>query len=187
MIRKHNELRMGQRALVIWLFGLSGAGKSTLAIELERHLVGEGVCTTVLDGDNLRTGLNQGLGFSDVDRAENLRRAAEVAKLMLNCGLVVICAFITPLRVHRRFIRTLLGERDLLLVYLSASFAACEKRDPKGLYIRSAQGKISQFTGRDSPFETPAQGEIDLVVDTGVVPIAAACSQIVKNIMPRIR
>lgn len=185
--KSEKELLIGQRGLVIWLFGLSGAGKSTIATALERHLYGEGIHTAMLDGDGLRAALNRGLGFSDADRAENLRRAAEVAKLMAACGLVVICAFITPLKINRKAIRELIGQKDLVLVHISASFAVCQQRDPKGLYAKAAQGMIRQFTGRDSGFETPEVTEADLVLDTERAPLDSTLNQLVEIVLPRIQ
>ena len=162
--RGARETLLGQRAKVIWLYGLSGSGKSTLATALERKLHAEGRLTAVLDGDILRTGLNRGLGFSDDDRRENIRRAAEVARLFLQTGVVTIASFITPTRALRNLARQIVGEDDFLEVYVSASFEACAQRDRKGLYAKADQGKIPQFTGRDSSFEAPDKA--DLVIET---------------------
>ena len=153
--RADKEARLGQRGRVIWLYGLSGSGKSTLAIALERRLHAEGFATQLLDGDNVRTGLNRGLGFSDADRAEIIRRIAEVAKLHAHAGLVTLCSFITPLRALRASAREIIGAADLLEVYVKADFATCAKRDPKGLYAKAAAGGVGQFTGKDSSFEEP--------------------------------
>jgi len=151
---------------VIWLYGLSGSGKSTLAIALERRLHAEGVATHLLDGDNVRTGLNRDLGFSDADRSENIRRIAEVAKLFVQAGVVVICAFITPQKAHRQLARTIIGADDFSEIYVAASFETCAKRDPKGLYAKAGTGAVKQFTGRDSSFETPTDGDGALIIDT---------------------
>lgn len=164
--RPEKESRLKQRSLVIWLYGLSGSGKSTLAVALERRLFAEGFTTQLLDGDNVRTGLNRGLGFTDADRAENIRRVAEVAKLFAQAGLVTICSFITPLRTLRQSARDIIGAEDFFDVYVKASFETCARRDPKGLYAKAGGGGVKQFTGKDSAFEEPAAGEAALVIDT---------------------
>jgi adenylylsulfate kinase len=169
--RAAKEARLKQRARVIWLFGISAAGKSTLAAGLEQQLQAEGFTTHLLDGDNLRAGLNRGLGFSDEDRLENLRRAAEVAKLFLHAGVVTICSFITPRREQRELIRSVVGAEDLILLHIDASYAECTRRDPKGLYARANAGQVKQFTGRDSSFEPPSTGDGVLRISTeGVAP-----------------
>ena len=166
--RAEKEARLRQRGRVIWLYGLSGSGKSTLAIALERRLHAEGVATHLLDGDNVRTGLNRDLGFTDADRSENIRRIAEVAKLFVQAGVVVICAFITPQKAHRQLARTIIGADDFNEIYVAASFETCAKRDPKGLYAKAGTGAVKQFTGRDSSFETPTDGDGALIIDTEV-------------------
>lgn len=185
--RSEKEKRLGQRGAVIWLYGLSGSGKSTLATALERVLTDQELVCVRLDGDEIRAGLNRGLGFSDADRTENLRRAAEAARLFAQSGLVVIAAFITPLRAQRDLIRDIIGPADLLQVYLSASFGACALRDPKGLYARAAAEQITQFTGRDSLFEEPVPGPDLLVVDTETETPAASLARLQAMIEPRIR
>jgi adenylylsulfate kinase len=172
--RAEKEARLGQRGRVIWLYGLSGSGKSTLAIALERRLHAEGFATQLLDGDNIRSGLNRGLGFSDADRAENIRRIAEVAKLHAHAGLVTLCSFITPLRSLRALAREIIGPADLLEVYVKASFDTCARRDPKGLYAKAAAGGVGQFTGKDSAFEEPTAADADLAGGTLVVDTEAA-------------
>ena len=137
--RADKEAKLKQRGRVIWLYGLSGSGKSTLAIALERRLYAEGFTTHLLDGDNVRSGLNRDLGFTDADRAENIRRIAEVAKLFVQAGVVVIAAFITPQRAHRQLARTIIGADDFSEVYVAASFDTCAARDPKGLYAKGLQ------------------------------------------------
>jgi len=161
--REEKERRLGQKARVIWLYGLSGSGKSTLAVALEKQLFGEGRATHLLDGDNVRSGLNRNLGFSDEDRAENIRRIAEVSKLFVHAGLVVINSFITPLRANRDAARQILGD-DLVEVYVRCSFETCAARDVKGLYAKARQGGVGQFTGKDSAFEEPER--CDLKIDT---------------------
>ncbi len=164
--RAEKESRLKQRARVIWLYGLSGSGKSTLAIALERRLAAEGFTTHLLDGDNVRTGLNRGLGFSDADRAENIRRVAEVAKLFVQAGVVTLCSFITPTRALRAAAREIIGAADLVEVYVHASFETCAQRDPKGLYAKASAGGVKQFTGRDSGFEQPLPEDGSFHIDT---------------------
>lgn len=162
--RAEKERLLGQRAMVIWLYGLSGSGKSTLANALERRLHAQGLATVLLDGDNVRTGLNKGLGFSDEDRQENIRRIAEVSKLFLRAGVVVINAFITPRNDLRKMAREVIGSGDLVEVYVKCSFDECERRDVKGLYAKAKDGGVAHFTGAASAFEEPDAA--DLVIDT---------------------
>jgi len=162
--RSAKEALLGQSGAVIWMYGLSGSGKSTLANLLERRLHEQGRLVKVLDGDNIRTGLNRNLGFSDEDRLENIRRVAEVAKLFADCGIIAITSFITPRNDLRRLAREVIGDRDLLEVYVKASFETCAARDPKGLYAKAAAGEVKQFTGKDSAFEEPERP--DLILDT---------------------
>lgn len=184
--RLEKEKRLKQTARAIWLFGLSGSGKSTLAVALERSLADQGVTTYLLDGDNLRTGLNRGLGFSDSDRSEGLRRAAEVARLFVQAGIVTICSFITPLRSQRETARQILGREDFLPVYVKASFETCAKRDPKGLYARAARGDLAQFTGRDSAFEEPLAEESVFVIDTDALSPAESSTRLLEHVCARI-
>lgn len=162
--REAKEELLGQSGAVIWMYGLSGSGKSTLAHLLERRLHEAGKLVKVLDGDNVRSGLNSNLGFSDEDRLENIRRVAEVAKLFAECGVVALASFITPNNELRRLAREVIGDEDLLEVYVKASYETCAERDPKGLYAKVKAGEVKQFTGKDSSFEEPDQA--DLVVDT---------------------
>jgi adenylylsulfate kinase len=162
--REAKEELLGQRGRVIWMYGLSGSGKSTLANLLERRLHSEGRLVKVLDGDNIRTGLNKNLGFSDDDRQENIRRVAEVAKLFCDSGVIVVASFITPHNALRKSARDVIGDENLLEVYIKASFETCAKRDPKGLYAKVKAGEVKQFTGKDSAFEEPDQA--DLIIDT---------------------
>jgi adenylylsulfate kinase len=186
--RADKEVRLGQHGRVIWLYGLSGSGKSTLAIALERRLHAEGFATQLLDGDNIRTGLNSGLGFTDADRLENIRRIAEVAKLFAHAGLVTLCSFITPLRAHRTLAREIIGARDLREVYVKASFATCALRDPKGLYAKAAAGGVGQFTGKDSSFEEPAEeDDSTLTLDTEAASPEACLAALHADVLPRIR
>jgi len=162
--RVERSLRNGHRGAVIWLTGLSGAGKSTLAMAVERRLFAHGSFVYVLDGDNVRGGLNRDLGFSAADRTENIRRVGEVAALFADAGTIVITAFISPFRKDREMAREAAGSA-FHEIYLSADLQTCEARDPKGLYRRARQGEIPDFTGISSPYETPAAPELKL--DTG--------------------
>jgi adenylylsulfate kinase len=162
--RAAKEELLRQKGVVLWLYGLSGSGKSTIANEVERVLHGDGRMTVILDGDNLRTGLNSNLGFSDEDRTENVRRVAETAKLLAGQGIIVFVSVITPLRRHRAAAREIVGASDFHEIYVKADFDTCAERDPKGLYAKAKEGKIGQFTGKDSGFEAPENAE--LVLDT---------------------
>ena len=166
MSRSAKEERLGQRAKVFWLYGLSGSGKTTLAAAFERRLHEKGLFSVVLDGDNVRSGLNKDLGFSDEDRSENIRRIAEAAKLFVENGVLTIVSFITPRERFRRMAREIVGENDFLEVYAKASYETCEKRDVKGLYAKANAGKIRDFTGQQSNFEEPSAPW--LVLDTEV-------------------
>ena len=161
--REDKEHKLGQRGMVIWMCGLSGSGKSTIANAAERVLHQRGRTTAILDGDNIRAGLNANLGFSDDDRLENIRRIAEVAKLFAQQGIVTFVSAITPRGELRDVARGILGD-DFYEVYVKASFEACAQRDVKGLYAKAAKGEIAHFTGKDSSFEEPMQS--DLVLDT---------------------
>lgn len=161
--RHHKETLLGQKGGVFWFCGLSGSGKSTIAGALEHVLHDQGRFVIRLDGDNLRTGLNSNLSFSDDDRLENIRRTAELAKVLVGNGVIVLCSLITPRGLLRDTARGILGE-DYHEIYVKASYAVCEKRDPKGLYAKAAAGQIPQFTGRDSDFEEPQ--EPHLLLDT---------------------
>lgn len=161
---ERNE-RNGHIGKVIWLTGLSGAGKSTIAMDLERRLFDDGRQVYVLDGDIVRTGLCQDLGFSPKDRAENIRRIGEVALIMANSGLCVIVAFISPFRVDRDRVRDAMLEGCFTEVYVNAPLEVCEQRDTKGLYARAVRGEIADFTGISSPYEPPLSPEVELHTD----------------------
>jgi len=178
--RAEKETLLGQRGLVVWLYGLSGSGKSTLARHLERQLHDEGRFVKVLDGDNLRTGLNRNLGFSDEDRRENIRRVAEVAKLFAESGVVTLASFITPSNELRSAARAIVGDGDLLEVYVRASYETCAERDPKGLYAKVAAGQVASFTGKDSAFEEPDKP--DLVIDTERLSEEESISLLLKTV-----
>jgi adenylyl-sulfate kinase len=162
---RQRELRSGHLGRVIWLTGLSSAGKSTIATELERALYNLGRHVYVLDGDNMRHGLCSDLGFSPQDRAENIRRVGEVAKLFADAGVVCITAFISPYRADRDFARKILPPGKFVEVFVNAPLAVCEQRDPKGLYAKARAGEIKEFTGISAPYEPPANPEVELRTD----------------------
>ena len=177
--RENREERLGQKAVTIWLTGLSGAGKSTLANEVEKRLFAMGKYTMLLDGDNVRMGLNQNLGFSEEDRVENIRRIAEVSKLMNDAGLIVLTSFISPFRQDRRNAKNIIGER-FVEVYISTPLEECEKRDVKGLYKKARNGEISNFTGITSPYEVPEHP--DITVDTSKYSLEECVDIILKGL-----
>lgn len=181
--RQDKENLLGQRGIVVWMCGLSGSGKSTIANAAERILHEEGRFTTILDGDNLRSGLNSNLGFSDDDRLENIRRFAEVSKIFVSQGIITFVSAITPRGELRDLARGVLGA-DLFEVYIKASYDACEKRDVKGLYAKAARGEIAHFTGKDGSFEPPH--DADLVLDTEATSIEEAASTLLAAIRERI-
>jgi adenylylsulfate kinase len=163
------ERLLGQRGIVLWFSGLSGSGKSTVALALEQELFRLGRLAYVLDGDNIRLRLNRDLGFAEADREENLRRVAEVARLFTDCGVIVLSAFISPLRVSRARAREIIGPERFLEVHVSTSLAVCEARDVKGLYQRARAGEIADFTGINSPFEPPVHA--DATLDTSALAV----------------
>ena len=163
--RTDREQLLSQRGCTVWLTGLSGSGKSTLAVAAEKALYDRGRLTYILDGDNIRQGLNSNLGFSPEDRTENIRRIGEVAKLFTDAGMIVFSSFISPYRADRDQVREIMSEGDFVEVYVSASLEVCEGRDVKGLYKKARAGEIPEFTGISAPYEEPAQAE--LIVDTG--------------------
>lgn len=187
LVRADKEAHLRQRARAIWLFGLSGAGKTTLAVALERQLTAAGHAVARLDGDQVRAGLNQGLGFSDADRTENLRRVAEVARLFVQSGVVALCSFITPLQEQREMIRRIIGADDLIDIHVEASFATCASRDPKGLYARARANQVPQFTGRDSAFEAPTPGSCRFVLNTENETAAATAARLLALVRPALR
>lgn len=164
----------------IWFTGLSGAGKTTIANLLEKALLDKGIHTYLLDGDNVRHGLNKDLGFSDADRAENIRRVAEVAHLMYDAGLVVITSFISPFASDRQMARALFAKGDFIEVFIKTSIKVCEERDPKGLYAKVRQGTLKGFSGIDSPYIVPSSPEVS--IDTKILSPKVAVEQIISRL-----
>lgn len=168
--RSHRETLNGQRACLLWFTGLSGSGKSTIAGLVEERLHELGKLTYLLDGDNVRKGMNGDLGFSDADRIENIRRIGEMSRLFVDSGVITLSAFISPFRSERAAVRQLMEDGDFIEVFIDAPLSTCEGRDPKGLYQRARNGEIKNFTGIDSPYEIPESPEIRVVNDGSVSP-----------------
>jgi adenylylsulfate kinase len=176
--RKEKEQKLNQKSKVIWFTGLSGSGKTTLASALERNLFDKGYLTQILDGDNIRSGINNNLGFSNEDRIENIRRIAEISKLLLNCGIICICAFVSPTEETRKVVRDIVGAEDFLEIFVNTPIEVCESRDVKGLYQKARAGEVKNFTGISAPFEIP-QNAI-LSIDTSIKTVDE-CLTIVFN------
>jgi len=181
--RRQREALLRQRGATIWLTGLSGSGKSTLAVTTEAALLKRGHLAYVLDGDNVRHGLNRNLGFSPEDRTENIRRIGEVAKLFTDTGVIVFTSFISPYRADRDAARALFDGGDFIEVYLAASVETCEGRDPKGLYQKARAGEIPEFTGVSAPYEAPAHPE--LVLDTGSLGVDESVARIIEYLVEK--
>lgn len=160
--RKDKEHLLGQRGTMLWFTGLSGSGKSTIAIALERELHKRGLLCRILDGDNIRTGINANLGFSAEDRCENIRRVAEVAKLFVDTGIITIAAFVSPTEELRNIAERIIGQADFKEIYISTPIEECERRDVKGLYVRARKGEVKNFTGISAPFEAPQHPALSL-------------------------
>ncbi|HMQ50153.1 MAG TPA: adenylyl-sulfate kinase [Saprospiraceae bacterium] len=163
--REDREQRLNQRSRVLWFTGLSGSGKSTIAQHLEKKLFQAGYFVQVLDGDNIRDGINNNLGFSEEDRTENIRRIAEIAKLYLHTGVITLNSFISPTRAIRQMAHDIIGENDFLEIFINAPLEVCEARDVKGLYQKARAGQIKGFTGIDSPYEAPEHPAIEIKTD----------------------
>ena len=182
--RSHKEKLLRQNSKVLWVYGLSGSGKTTIAIALEKALHDRGFLTQILDGDNIRSGINNNLGFSREDRAENLRRIAEVNKLFYNCGVITINCFISPLKENRDTIREIIGEDDFIEIFVDTPLEECERRDVKGLYKKARAGEIKNFTGVDAPFEVPENP--DIRVDTKEKSPERLVSEMLEIILPKL-
>ncbi len=165
--RADKEQLLGQRGVMLWFTGLSGSGKSTVAIALERELQKRGLLCRILDGDNIRSGINANLGFSEEDRRENIRRVAEVSKLFVDTGIITIAAFVSPTEDLRQLAEQIIGKEDFKEIYISTPLAECERRDVKGLYARARRGEVKNFTGISAPFEAPQHPALSL--DTSVL------------------
>jgi adenylylsulfate kinase len=176
--RHDRNRRNNHESAIIWFTGLSGSGKSTIACALEKRLYELSVQTYILDGDNMRFGLNSDLGFTDEDRKENIRRIGEVAKLFVDAGVLVLSSFISPFTQERGLVRNLVEDNEFIEIYVKCPLDVCEQRDPKGLYVKARKGEISHFTGIDSPYEEPARAE--LTIDTSQISIEEAVEEIVQ-------
>jgi adenylylsulfate kinase len=174
--REAREARDGSRGVILWYTGLSGCGKSTIALEVEKRLFEMGKHTYLLDGDNIRFGLNKNLGFSPEDRTENIRRIGEVAKLFVDAGIMVSTAFISPYRTDRDLVRALVGKGDMLEIFIRCDVSVCEQRDPKGLYKKARAGEIADFTGISAPYEEPLNPEI--VIDSALLSIDECAQEV---------
>ncbi len=182
--REEKERRLGQHGLTVWFTGLSGSGKSTIAIALERELSARGILCRILDGDNIRSGINANLGFSPDDRRENIRRIAQVCRLFTETGIVTLAAFVSPQRELRDMARRIIGDEDFIEVYVSTPLSECERRDVKGLYAKARRGEIAEFTGISAPFEAPEHA--DLTLDTAQLRVAESVERILAVIAPKI-
>jgi len=183
--RAQKESVLKQKAKVIWFTGYSGSGKTTLASALEQQLFERGYFCQVLDGDNVRSGINNNLGFSEADRLENIRRIAEVCKLFLNSGIITICAFISPTHEIRNLARTIIGDEDFLEIWVSTPLEICEQRDTKGLYAKARKGLIKDFTGINAPFEEPQNAL--LAIDTANTPLNSSLQTLLSVLEPKIK
>ena len=184
LTRADKENYLNQHAKVIWITGLSGSGKSTLASGLEKALAEKGYFTQVLDGDNIRSGINNNLGFTDEDRTENIRRISEINKLFLNCGIITINAFISPTNDIRHMAREIIGKDDFIEVFVDAPVEVCINRDPKGLYKKALSGEIKNFTGISSPFDRP--DDADITINTSELSIEEGIQKALKYVISKV-
>lgn len=182
--RQDREQRLNQKSKVLWLTGLSGSGKSTIARQLEQELFQKGYFPQVLDGDNIRSGINNNLGFQEADRIENIRRIAEVSKLYLHSGIICINSFISPTQAIRAMAKEIIGSEDFIEIYINAPLAICEQRDVKGLYKKARRGEIKGFTGIDAPYEAPLNPQLEIKTDQ--LSITEAAQQILTFVQPMI-
>lgn len=184
LTRSDKESLLKQRGCMVWFTGLSGSGKSTVAIALERELQKRGILCRILDGDNIRFGINSNLGFSEEDRIENIRRIAEIGKLFVDTGIVTIAAFISPNNMLREMASKIIGQDDFIEVFVSTPLEECERRDVKGLYAKARRGEIKNFTGISAPFEAPENPAISL--DTSKLSVEQSVNRLLDLILPRI-
>ncbi|MBP6064373.1 adenylyl-sulfate kinase [Bacteroides sp.] len=182
LTREDKEQLLNQRSAMVWFTGLSGSGKSTIAIALERELHKRGLLCRILDGDNIRSGINNNLGFSEVDRVENIRRIAEVSKLFIDSGIITIAAFISPNNDIREMAARIIGPDDFFEIFVSTPLEECEKRDVKGLYAKARKGEIQNFTGVSAPFEAPTNPALSL--DTSKMNLEESVNQLLTLILP---
>lgn len=182
--RADKEELLKQHSVMIWFTGLSGSGKSTIAIALERELQKRGLLCRILDGDNIRSGINNNLGFSETDRVENIRRIAEIGKLFVDTGIITIAAFISPNNDIREMAAQIIGKENFMEVYISTPIEECERRDVKGLYAKARRGEIKNFTGISAPFEAPAHPTLTL--DTSKLSLEESVNQLLEIILPRV-
>ncbi|MDY5688500.1 MAG: adenylyl-sulfate kinase [Bacteroidaceae bacterium] len=185
MTRQDKESLLGQRGIMIWFTGLSGSGKSTVAMGVERELHAQGILCRILDGDNVRAGINNNLGFSAEDRIENIRRIAEIGKLFVQTGVVTLACFVSPTNDIRQMAREIVGKEDFLEVYISTPIEECERRDVKGLYARARKGEVKNFTGISAPFEAPVRADID--IDTSKIPLEESVRTLTELIIKRVK
>lgn len=183
--REEKEQQLRQRGLTVWFTGLSGSGKSTIAVALEHHLSQQGIFSRILDGDNIRTGINRGLGFSEEERRENIRRIAEVSKLFTETGIVTLSAFVSPTNELREMAREIIGKEDFVEIFVATPLEECERRDVKGLYAKARRGEIKDFTGITSPFEAPESPA--LAIDTTNLSVEEAVERVLEIIIPKIK
>lgn len=183
--RKDKEILLNQSSKVIWMTGLSGSGKTTIAKGVEKYLYSKGIITQILDGDNLRAGINNDLTFSSQDRNENIRRVSEISKLFINCGIITINCFISPTIKIRKMAKDIIGEENFIEIYINASIEECKKRDVKGLYKKAENKKIKNFTGISSPFESPKKPELE--IDTTKLSINESIQKVIDYILPKIK
>lgn len=185
LARADKESLLRQHSVMIWFTGLSGSGKSTIAIALERELHKRGMLCRILDGDNIRTGINNNLGFSEADRVENIRRIAEVSKLFIQTGIITIAAFISPSNEIREMAASIIGKEDFLEIYVNTPIEECERRDVKGLYAKARRGEIKDFTGVSAPFEVPLHPALSL--DTSVLTVEESVNRLLDLILPKVK
>lgn len=183
--REDKEILLQQNAKAIWITGLSGSGKTTIAKGVERYLHSKGILNQLLDGDNIRVGISNNLTFTEGDRAENIRRIAEVSKLFMNCGIVTLNCFVSPTIAIRKIAKDIIGKNNFIEVYINASVETCETRDIKGLYKKARVGEIKDFTGISAPFEAPENPELE--VNTSELSIDDSVQKVIDYVLPKIK